>query len=206
MQTKDNIQSFHITSWKGILQIVKSRKNKYAFPLILCGILTFSLTFILNIFDVDIYKIVISLSELSISIFSSLLGFSLGGYALIIGFSNNSLIEKTSNTKGYSTYQVLSGFFAYTIIIQLITVTVSFIIKLISSQSIKEITTHFSSKTINIINSGGFSVILFLSLYSLILCPFIVTNLFTLGQLNNFYYTIENLKEKDNEKKKTAKK
>ncbi len=200
MQTKNTIQGFHKTSWKGILQIVKSRKSKYLFPLILCILLTVGIVIVVNCFHADTYKLVSNLSELSISIFSSLLGFSLGGYALIIGFSNNSLIEKTSKTDGYSTYQLLSGFFAYTIIIQLVTLTISFIIKLISNQNIEEITKHFSSQTCNIINLGGFSAILFLSLYSLILCPFIVTNLFTLGQLNNFYYTLEKLKEKKKDK------
>jgi hypothetical protein len=203
VQAKDDIQGFHKTSWKGILKIVKSRKSKYAIPLVLCILLTIVIILIVNRFNADTYKLVTNLSELSISIFSSLLGFSLGGYALIIGFSNNSLIEKTSKTNGYSTYQLLSGFFAYTIIIQLATLAISFIIKLISNQNIEQITKHFSSQTCNMINLGGFSLILFLSLYSLILCPFIVTNLFTLGQLNNFYYTIEKLKEKKKDKEPT---
>ena len=205
MQTNINIKKFHDISYKGILKIVKSRKDEYSRPLIWCLIITIVITIILNIFDVDTYELVKSFAELSITIFSSLLGFSIGGYALIIGFSNNSLLAKTSKTDRYSTYQVLIGFFAYTLIIQLITVAVSFTIKLISSQNIKEITNDFTSKTINIINSVGFSVILLLSIYSVILSYFIVTNLFTLGQLNNYFFTLEKLEGSEKKEKKIEK-
>lgn len=195
----DNINYHHKLSLNGIKAIVFARKEKYSSTLIwsiVISIVLCSLLLVVNHFNT--YALIQRITSLAITIFPSLLGFSLGGYALIIGFSNTDLIKETSDEKEYSVYQILSAFFAFTLIFQLGAVFISFIFSLFIDNGGLLFDNQLCivlSHAINIICS---LLLLFISIYTLLLSKFIIYNLFTLGQMNSQFYTIQKITDKEN--------
>lgn len=140
----------------------------------------------------DVRSLLIDFNNLIISVFPNLLGFTLGGYALIIGFGNNKLLKKftvKSTDSQNSLFQKINSVFAYAIIIQTVTLGSSVIIFLINKLGLKSIFHAY-------INSFGLFIISFLTFYSLFLLYKMVINIFDFGQLHHFDLLSQRLKEK----------
>lgn len=200
LQTK--IIEKHIPSFKGILNIISHRNTLKKLPFLITFILTALFLFIIPNKLNYILNCLSHLTEITLNVFPDLLGFSLGGYALIVGFNNTELIKKTSKIDDYSTYQVLSAIFALSVIIQVFSTLLAFLIKFLFDNAylIKQIVTN--DFCLIFISYAMLFTLMLSVLYSLILTPYIVVNLFTLSQIVNMNHTIEQYQDDHKKEKK----
>jgi hypothetical protein len=119
----------------------------------------------------------------------------LGGYALVVGFSNTELIKAGTTTEKHSVYQILNAIFSLCIILQVIVTLSAFLVSWIIRVNLFELTTEPIGIFGDIINSILILILIFTSIYSLALTPYLIINLFTLSQLNNSFLTIQKIVE-----------
>lgn len=191
---------------RGIVKILRYKGTLKKFPLI--GSLTVSTAIVLFSCVANpnnLYHLLTDTIDLLLSFFPNLLGFSLGGYSLIVGFGNLDLIKKGSKVDSYSVYQILNAIFSLSIVLQVITTIISFTISwALKTQLLNIFSLPFDWPT-HLINAIVLWFISVSALYSLVLTPYVVSNLFTLSQVNHLYLTVEHLKElkvKEEEKKR----
>ncbi|MES2479949.1 MAG: hypothetical protein V4561_12745 [Bacteroidota bacterium] len=195
-QTLNDIKDFHTVSWKGIKKILIERKTFRKKPFIYSIVITFLICLLIAVFKSEqSYDLLKEITEMVVSIFPNLLGFSLGGYAIVVGFSNNELIKKATKIRKYSVFQQLSAIFAMTVLFQVITVFIALIITCFIKFESTEILPNLIGSFGNYVNVISLFLLLLGAVYSLVMTPYIVYNLFTLSQLVNSHFTIEKAKE-----------
>ncbi|OHD09594.1 MAG: hypothetical protein A2Y41_04725 [Spirochaetes bacterium GWB1_36_13] len=180
------------TGFKGIVFNYPTKKLKKSKILYLSLFLSLIFAILSFFYCTNLYDIFIDFNNLIISIFPNLLGFTLGGYALIIGFGNKELLKKftiKSSKSPNSLFQKINSVFAYAIIIQVITLGSSIIIFLINKIKIK-------SDFHQYVNSFGLFLVSFFTTYSLLLLYKMVINVFDFGQLHHFDLITRRLHEK----------
>ncbi|HET6993782.1 MAG TPA: hypothetical protein VFI06_02315, partial [Chitinophagaceae bacterium] len=98
----EKIETYHTEGKNGVLEIISHKRTfkKLPFILSLCVSLTISIVILLFVPNKS-FKILSTGCDLLIVIFPSLLGFSLGGYALIVGFGNIDLLKKATRINAY---------------------------------------------------------------------------------------------------------
>jgi hypothetical protein len=188
--------NYHLTSLNGIFIIIKSRGKNYSYDIAVSISITILiyLIFYYTSKNNNPYQLIANLAELTTSIFPNLLGFSLGGYAMVIGFPNNTVLEETAKKDDYSTYQKLSAFFSIALFIQLIVLGLSFLVSWFIKQKFE---VQGSGNAFFVINIIVYFMLSFLSIYSLIIARHIIINLFNLGQINSAYFTREMIKKEN---------
>ena len=206
----ENLKNNHKTSIKGIYTQYICKKLFHSLRLKISVILS-AICFVLLFFfiQIDYYEILTKIINTNISIFPSLLGFCVGGYALIIGFGHKEMLQKMSdpieNKSNMSFFQIMSSVFAASTIILIITFLLSYIILFLINLEFVS-TNELLCKIINIFT---ISLIIFFSIYSIILIYYMVINIFNFGQAMHFCIRNELLnkpQEKDatiNKSKKT---
>jgi len=140
----------------------------------------------------------------TLAIMPTILGFSLTGYVLFIGFGSSDFLENITeqNDLGYSFFQHFSSIFAWCVLIQSITLIVSFIISF-------TIDLNIQCKYALVINSISLFVTLILIFYSLFLILRFVLNMFHFSQEVQYNYTEKRLIEEirnENQEVQTPKK
>ena len=161
-----------------------------------------SLTIFSNIGLIEFLE---KITALNISAFPSILGFCIGGYALIIGFSHRDVLHKMSEPlgkkKSYMSYfQILSCVFAISIIFQIATLFISFVISYAINLDLS-----VNAYLANIMNGLAILIICFLSSFSLLLIYYIVKNTFIFGQMMHFCIRQEVIEKKGHSKKNIRK-
>ena len=134
-----------------------------------------------------IFEYIDDLASTVLSTFPSLLGFSLAGYALIIGASDLKLIGRMSeplksNKEKLSYFQTTSCVFASSVLIQCFTLILAFCVHLIVKQKL----TVDNECVCLILNFFIYITLLFFGLFSMLLLCSTVLNLFTYGQTVHF--------------------
>jgi hypothetical protein len=196
----ENLKNNHNPSIKGIYTEYICKKLFHSGGLILSISLSIVCFIFLFFFStVDDYVLLSKIIEINISIFPALLGFCVGGYALIIGFGHKEMLQKMSEPNeeksNMSLFQIMSSIFAASIIVQIITFLLSFIISYLLNFDLNS-----SNETLcGIVNITAISIICFLSIYSIILIYYMVINIFIFGQMMHFCIRNELLNKKSDE-------
>lgn len=204
-EISDQLKKDHPMSYKGILYSYSWDDIKESKPFIIS--LSFSiLLFILSFFSKkELLDIINFWTNQILTIFPNLLGFNLGGYALIIGFGNTELVQSLTQKKPEkktSVFQKLSGIFGFTLLLQSITFSISFIFNFII-----ELGFETSNKMIYVgTNSIAILILSFLGLWGLLILPSLIVNVFTFGQMHHLYLTKKRLIEKMDKEKEEIKK
>jgi hypothetical protein len=141
------------------------------------------------------FEILKEIIELTLNLLPNILGFCIGGYALIIGIGNIEALRKMSSPlkkrDNLSFFQILSSVFAGSLVLQCITLLLSFIINIILKLEIPAI----SNQIATIINSVVIVSVLFLSVLSITLLYYTVINLFNYGQSMHFLIRLEKVEQ-----------
>ena len=191
MDDDNDLRTRHKVSIDGIFRngytIDKIRKSFVCkFCLILTGL--FALwVFFFNREANRLFEFIDDLASTILSTFPSLLGFSLAGYALIIGASDLKLIGRMSeplksNKEKLSYFQTTSCVFASSVLIQCFTLILAFCVHLIVKQKL----TVDNECVCLILNFFIYITLLFFGLFSMLLLCSTVVNLFTYGQTVHF--------------------
>lgn len=190
----EQIKKDHPFSYEGIFYSYDWKEIKASYPFLLSILLSFVLLIATYFSEKNSYEVVCMWTSQILSIFPNLLGFNLGGYALIIGFGNAELVQsmtKKSEKKKTTVFQKLSGIFAFAILLQLSAFVVSFLVNFF-------VQLKFSSSNdllINIVNIPITLIISFLGFWGLFIVPNLVSNVFTFGQMHHAQLTTKRKKE-----------
>ena len=144
----------------------------------------------------EYYNTLSNITDTILSLLPSILGFCIGGYALIIGACSTDTIKKMSEPQehGLSLFQILSSVFAATLIIQCFTLVIAYIVHFCL---LLEIGTDSVIMGV-VVNVGMILILLFLSCISLSLLYYTIVNIFNMGQTMHFCIRLELKKENEN--------
>jgi len=190
-QTIEEIKNKHDGSFKTLCSIyfkkerfLKSKQMRYS--LIITVVLSLGLFFFIE--PTNIIKILDSTINKILAILPNILGFTLTGYALLLSFGSSEFMDEITiqDDEDYSFYQHFSSIFAWSIIIQATTLFTAFIISIASDYNL-------NWQYGEILNGSVFIIILFFSIYSLLLVSRLVLNVFTFGQVIQFHYTVKKI-------------
>lgn len=178
------------TSWRGVLDIIYQRKIWLEWPFLACLAFTALVVVMVAVCgDGDSFLYLQQLCELSVSIFPNLLGFTLGGFAIVVGFSNTELLKKASIPEEYSVYQQLNAIFAYHLIFQVFTLLIAYVTLWLMQIDLSKVFEVYSDGWGKALNIAFIGLIFFGGLYSIILAIYSILNLFSLSQINSAFYS-----------------
>lgn len=144
------------------------------------------------------YEVLCKIVDTVLSLLPNILGFCIGGYALIIGACSTDTIKKMSNPfsrkHNLSIYQILSSVFAATLIIQCFTLVLVYLVRCCL---LLELDTNLEVLGV-IVNISLIAILLFLSCMSLSLLYYTIVNIFNLGQTMHFCIRKEDNKQTNN--------
>src|ERR1041385_3843221 len=195
----NDIKDRHPTAFSGIWKGYGKKRifTSKAFWIALGGATLFSI-FVACFVGNFSFTILSSLIDNAIQFMPILLGFNLGGYALIVGFGNTTLIKKltTDYEEKKSMFQLTSAVFSFSVLTQAIALLITFlfwIIKLINTNI------SITNETIKAFwfptNMIGLFVLSFFLFYSLLLVPQMIINVFAFGQMHHFTLYMERILE-----------
>lgn len=162
--------------------------------------------FINYVYGYNINNSLFKLVEINTSVFPNIIGFNLSAYAIVLSYSGLEIAKnfmKPLPNKSHSLLQKTSAVFAFSVLIQCLTLIISFIVYILMSDekavdNMKEMI-DFSLCWKFLIKVVYF-LILFLALYSINLLMYTVINIFNIGQASHYLISKDN-KKKDDEKK-----
>lgn len=198
-QEINKITENHPTSYKGIFHSYNWKDIKESKPFVISiflSILFYSLSYFSKC---TLWEILDIWASLVVSIFPNLLGFNLGGYALIIGFGNTDLVEsmtKINENKNKSIFQMLSGIFAFAIILQLSAFCFAFAVFFFNKLNLYTTCTYLA----NSVNTVTIFSLSFLAIWSILILFNLVANVFSFGQAHHFQLTIKRSTKQNNSK------
>lgn len=199
-EERKQILAAHPTSYRGVVSAYNLTDILKSYPFYLSLFICFILLFATYFSKVGIYNILIIWVEQIISIFPNILGFNLGGYALIVGFGNTELVKNmtkpTKEENKYSIFQKMSSVFSFTLLLQSFTFAISFVVNFI-------IKMEFTTNNIywyHVINGTVVALLSFFSLWSIFVLSTVILNVFTFGQMHHLYLTTERMKNNKQQK------
>lgn len=192
METNQELKDRHQYSIKGIFPKYIIRKFLCSYSMLVSIVITFVLSFLIMFFRVkDIFVLLEDIIDITLNLLPNLLGFCIGGYALIIGIGNIDALKKMSSPMkkrdNLSFFQILSSIFAGSLVLQCITLLLSFIIKILLKLKLPA----YSNQIAIIVNSLTIISVLFFSVLSVVLLYYTVINLFNYGQSMHFLIRLE---------------
>lgn len=126
------------------------------------------------------------------TIMPSLLGFVLGGYAIIIGFGNEKFMKSTakiSEDEPISYYQTFSSVFAFSILCISFSLVISFVFYLIG---LIDPIFYASDYLIDVINYIGLFILIFAVTYAIFQIPVMIINIFSFSQTHHINLVMQN--------------
>lgn len=192
METNQELKDRHQYSIKGIFPKYIIRKFLCSCSILISIVITFVLSFLIMYFRIeDTFLLLEDIIDITLNLLPNLLGFCIGGYALIIGIGNIDALKKMSSPikkrDNLSFFQILSCIFAGSLVSQCITLLLSFIIKILLELKLPAC----SNQIAIIVNSLTIISVLFFSVLSVVLLYYTVINLFNYGQSIHFLIRLE---------------
>lgn len=195
-QNITDLKNNHNSSLKGILHGYPLKDIFRSVPFWLSLVLTFLILLLTYISKKDSLEILKYWIGQNLSIFPNFLGFSLGGYALIVGFGNTALIQSitkmTTSTKA-SVFQKLNSIFAFSLLAQLAAFLVSLGVNYFIQLDFKAV----NETSYIVVNLSTLFVAAFLSIWCVLIIPYIVLGIFNFGQMHHLHLTINRLKDEN---------
>ncbi len=192
METNQELKDRHQYSIKGIFPKYIIRKFLCSCSMLVSIVIAFVLLFLILYFRIeDTFVLLEDIIEITLNLLPNLLGFCIGGYALIIGMGNIEALKKMSSPmkkrENLSFFQILSSIFAGSLVLQCITLLLSFIIQILLNLKLPA----HSDQIAIIVNSLTIISVLFFSVLSVVLLYYTVINLFNYGQSMHFLIRLE---------------
>lgn len=187
------------TLWEIYVSDRQFYKNKYFIISFISAIIALLLG---SLSEISYYELILKVANLGISLIPSLLGFNLGAYILIVGFGGTEILsvitKPLEQQKKFSFYQKLNGVLGISVITQIITLFCAFSLNVWDNLQLG-IDCNYDIKIIywwaTLINILVYFILIFLSLYSILLLISVVKHVFMFAQTIHFCITVNKLKE-----------
>jgi uncharacterized protein YqhQ len=192
------LKKTHQTSYKGLF-VVYNKKKFIRSVWIPCGIsLLVFISIVLS--DKNVVEIIKSINSVVLGSMPSLLGFVLGGYAIIIGFGNEKFMKSTAKItaeKPISYYQNFSSVFAFSILSLSASLVLAFVFYLFS---LTETPSFIPDLIIDIVNYFSLFCLIMTTTYSIFQIPVMIINIFSFSQTHHINLVAQNLHDSAKEK------
>lgn len=167
----------------GLSGIINDYRIEYFFKSIIYPVaLSIVLSIVFIVLEVDTYDVIKSTVSMVIDIVPDLLGFLLGGYALLIGFGNQDVLKLITKAKGdtKSVYQSLNAVFSISLLSQFLVLLVAVFVNYLLVSNLESVFNHRLTKYINNIFSFIFMAMIFWSILNI---KDMIINIFNFGQI-----------------------
>jgi hypothetical protein len=204
-QTRENLELTFLTGFSGMLKISGSGSGKSIFRhwtiwwSIVVAVIIPAFACILKI---ETLNLILEIKTVMINALPNLLGFTIAGYSLMVGFIQSGMLEKITEPikdSKFSLYQRMSSTFALNIITQALALILAVIIHFISYlDSNSKVGFRLCPSAIPTVNFIGLILISFWFAISLLMIIQIVLNIFSFSQLHHYFinkFKIEKVEE-----------
>jgi hypothetical protein len=202
--TLETLKETSILGFKGILKILGYKKIFFSTWVELVSLfLSIAICAICFIFKVNYYDILVDFKTIMINFLPTIIGFTLAGYSLVVGFVQAGMLNKiTEPTKkdidNFSLYQKMSAGFGMNIILQTVALVIAFLVHFIIFIDDKNYTFTIDDELyIAIINFIGVFIISYCFFLSLFLTIQTVLNIFGFSQLHQYLINKEKINTED---------
>lgn len=149
--------------------------------------------------NINSYLLIIEIKDIMLSFLPSILGFTLAGYVLIVGFLQTDLLKFITRkylSPNYSIYQETSAIFAINIILQSIALVFGYLFHfIIFIGDLKN--TLIASSLATFINFIGLIIISYWFLISISMIFQIIVNIFNFSQLHQYFLNKKDISDKN---------
>jgi hypothetical protein len=191
METKHTRESLGTITVVGLRAMFKVAPNPFRIWSIIVSIfLTIIFLVIFYLLHGDSYMFIKELTTQAIAFIPNILGFTIGGYAFLIGVNSSTLLNKITEPQShskYSLYQEASASFAINLVIQACTFVISYCVHfIILLEEGSKISNNLSECTTAVVNHTILSILCLLFISSLFMIIQIIVNIFDFSQLIHY--------------------
>jgi len=194
----ESLRETHKAGYEGLRRIYI--KDKFFKSLRIPIFTTLIVNIVFVIYNTDPYVLIISLINAVFAIVPNLLGFILGGYAIIIGLGNENFLKATATItkkKPISYYQKFSSIFALNLLSQSVTLIFSLVLFIIS-----QVTFNLPIQLANILNHIGLFIFSLSLFYTIFQIPTMIINIFSLSQAHHLFLYKEKIEHQPDQESK----
>jgi len=205
-QTIDNIKKTFIVGFPGILKISEVSGNLWKFRVSRYSICISVLLPIFSIvFKLDPASLINEIQLQMVVFLPCILGFTIAGYALVVGFVQSNMLNKISEPakdSNFSLYQKMSSTFAINVILQGVALIFAYLYHfIIFFDTNDKFHIQISNPVLLIVNIFGLIIITFWFTISIFLVVQIVVNIFNFSQLHHYFINTEKVRNQNPETK-----
>lgn len=201
-QTKENLRETFLTDLVGIFKIAGYRKSFFASWTTIAPIFLSLLSCILSLYlGISTLKFLVELKSLMLNFLPGILGFTIAGYSLMVGFIQAGVLDKITEPakdSKFSLYQIMSSAFAMNIIFQAIALIIAYFVHfIVFIDENKKRGVCLPDSYVFIVNLLGLLILSYWFFISLLMVIQIVINIFSFSQLHHYFVNKAKLDEND---------
>ncbi len=170
--------------------------KKYSLFAILSAVVLWAVAFI---FKSNPYLLLLEVKDIVIAYIPSVLGFTIAGYTLVVGFIQANMLERISerlDDSPYSLYQRISSMLALNLVIQGVALVGAFVIHFaVYFDNELKLHQHFSPLVCQITNWVGLIIICLTLTYPLFLIIQMIINIFGFSQLHHYFVNRDKIQQ-----------
>jgi len=201
-QTIENIKDTFLVGLSGVFKISEILRNPWKYKVSKYSIIAaIALPILALVAKLDLPKLIDEIQSQMIVFLPCILGFTIAGYSLVVGFVQSNMLNKISEPSKdskFSLYQTMSSKFAINVILQGIALIIAYLYHfIIYFDNNSKINIRPSGCLLCLINVCGMAIIAFWFTISVLLVIQIVVNIFNFSQLHHYFVNIEKVREKE---------
>jgi hypothetical protein len=201
-QTRENLKRTFITGVGGIFTIAEFKKSILKHWAVYVPLISSPIIAILAYcLKVDTLLFILKITDTMIAFLPGILGFTIAGYSLMVGFIQGGILDKISepwSDSNYSLYQKMSATFALNVILQVIALALAYVVYFVNFiDSSSDISYSLPSNFVKTINEVALLALLFWFLISLSMVVQIVANIFSFSQMHHYFINKYKIEEKE---------
>lgn len=190
--TTDTLKETFITGLSAVFKIAGYKKTFFSVWFTKAPIyISVVAAIILYFFKIDFYIGIVELKTQMIAFLPGILGFTIAGYSLMVGFIQAGMLDKItepSKDTNFSLYQKMSSTFAVNVILQAIALIIAYTVHfVIFIDTNRKLTFIIPSCLICVANILGFILLTYWFFISLFMVIQIVLNIFSFSQLHHYF-------------------
>jgi hypothetical protein len=190
--TTDTLRETFITGLLAVFKIAGYKKTFFSVWFTKLPIYVSIVTSILFYFcKLDFYEGIMELKVQMLNFLPGILGFTIAGYSLMVGFIQAGMLDKISEPtydSNFSLYQKMSSTFAVNVILQAIALIIAYFVHFVIFIDTKRgMALNLPSDLIYIVNILGFVVLTYWFWISLLMVIQVVLNIFSFSQLHHYF-------------------
>ncbi len=198
-QTTQNIQDTFLLGLSGVFRIAGITKSFFRHWTMIASVILSVLTLILCYWlGLDILEFISEFKSLMLDFLPGILGFTIAGYSLMVGFIQAGAMSRISEPfrdSKFSLYQKMSATFALNILLQAIALIVAYFIHFVLYLNENKIGIDLSVQFVQVVNPIGLALLSYWFFVSLFMVIQIVVNIFSFSQLHHYFVNKEKVEE-----------